>query len=107
MWWVAGWCALVLTLAFFAVGAVYTDGGLSLVKCWDRVRYSVSAPEWIIAIVTGIFLVVMLYILNGMLRLMTLSVGILTILTGVLAQWIGEILLPYPMGSKKYMEVEE
>jgi hypothetical protein len=104
MWWVV---AGVLVALCFVAGIVPEDQGMSLARCWDRVRYSVSAPEWILAIVTGVFLVVILYILNGTLRLLTLAVGVLTIITGVLAQRIGEILPPYPRGSGKYKEVEE
>ena len=106
MWWAIG--ALVLGLALcFAAGVVPQDQGLSLAKCWDRVKYSVSMPEQMAALTTGVLLVVILYIVNGMLRLLTLGVGILTIVTGALAEWIGEILPPYPMGSDKYREVEE
>lgn len=106
MWWTVALVSVGLLLCF-AAGIVPEDQGLSLAKCLDRVRYAVSVPEWILAIVTGVFLVVMLYILNGMLRLLTLAVGILTIVTGALAQWIGGRLPPYPMGSGKYREVEE
>ena len=106
MWWAIG--ALVLGLALcFVAGVVPQDQGLSLAKCWDRVKYSVSMPEQMVALTTGVLLVVILYIVNGMLRLMTLGVGILTIVTGALAERIGEILPPYPMGSDKYREVEE
>ena len=106
MWWLIG--ALVLGLALcFAAGVVPQDQGLSLAKCWDRVKYAVSTPEQIVALTTGVLLVVILYIVNGMLRLMTLAVGILTIVTGALAERIGEILPPYPMGTEKYREVEE
>jgi hypothetical protein len=104
MWWVI---VAVAVLLCFVAGIIPEDQGLSLARCWDRVRYSVSGPEWILAIVTGVFLVIILYVLNGMLRLLTLAVGTLTIVTGALAQWIGEMLPPYPMGSGKYREVEE
>lgn len=107
MWWVAGVIALFAALVFFAVGAIFEDGGLSLVQCWYRVKYAVSMPEQILAVVTGLFLVVILYTLNGTLRLLTLAVGALTIITGELTQRIGGILPPYPMGSGKYREVEE
>jgi len=106
MWWILTLTALGLVLCFVA-GIVPEDQGLSLFQCWDRVKYSVSVPERVVAIVTGLFLVVILYVLNGMLRLLTLAVGALTILTGELAQWIGGMLPPYPMGSEKYWEAEE
>jgi hypothetical protein len=107
MGWAVGTLALTAAVVFFAVGAIYEDGGLSLARCLDRVKYSVSVPERVFATVTGLFLVVMLYTLTGMLRLLTLAVGALTIITGELAQRIGGMLPPYPMGSERHREVEE
>lgn len=107
MWWILGTLAVLAATAFFMVGLVYEDEALALTRCWYRVRYATTILEAVRGMTTGVLLVVILYILNGMLRLLTLLVGILTILTGSLAQQIGEMPPPSPRGSKRFMEVGE
>jgi hypothetical protein len=107
MWWIVGWLALLAASAFGVVGAIFEDGGLSLARSWDRVRYSVTFPEQVTGIVVGIFPVVILYVLNGIFRVLTFGVGVSVIITGVLSERVSRMLPWHPKMSERLREVEE
>lgn len=95
------WPVLTLTVfVCFMAGIMPNDQGLTLTRCWLKLKYSISIWESALAIL-GVILAVIFHILTGAFKLMTFVHGALMILSEGAAEMIGLALPTYPKETKE------
>lgn len=93
-------------LAGCLLAGIWPDRGLSLMRCWWKVRYATTWTDAVVGI-TGWISATALYVIIGMARLIILFGGVIGILSTAVAERNGGWLPTYRTYETKMREIKE